>query len=140
MTLDLSSLIKAIASLEKSINSYQVCAANSTLTKEDIETVKAGVIQNFEVAYEQCWKFMKRWIEQNVSASVVDGVTRRELFRVSAENRLLDDVALWMEFHQSRNLTSHTYDSNNADHAFGSALLFIGAAKEFLARLESRND
>jgi nucleotidyltransferase substrate binding protein (TIGR01987 family) len=140
MKLDLSSLKKAIASLKKSINSYQVLRGNSTLTKEDIETVKAGVIQNFEVAYEQCWKFMKRWIEENVSSGVVDGVTRRELFRVSAENRLLDDISAWMEFHQSRNLTSHTYDASNADHAFGSALRFIGAAKEFVARLESRND
>ena len=140
MKLDLSSLIKAIASLEKSINSYQVLRGNSTLTNEDIETVKAGVIQNFEVAYEQCWKFMKRWIEENVSSGVVDGVTRRELFRVSAENRLLDDISAWMEFHQSRNLTSHTYVASNADHAFGSALRFIGVAKEFVARLESRND
>ena len=25
-------------------------------------TLKAGVIQNFEVAYELCWKFIKRWL------------------------------------------------------------------------------
>ncbi len=114
MTLDLTSLRSAIASLEKSIRSYRVLSENSTLTRDDIDTVKAGVIQNFEVAYEQCWKFMKRWIEQNVSSDVVDGVTRRELFSISAENRLIDDVSVWMEFHQSRNLTAHTYDAENA--------------------------
>ena len=73
MKLDLSSLKKAIVSLEKAINSYQVLCGNSTLTEADIETVKAGVIQNFEVTCEQCWKFMKRWIEENVSAGVVMG-------------------------------------------------------------------
>ena len=113
---------------------------NSSLTRDDIDTVKAGVIQNFEVAYEQCWKFMKRWIEQNVSSDIVDGVTRRELFRVGAENRLIDDVAQWMEFHQSRNLTAHTYDAENAGQAFSSALIFIDAASSFLKRLDVRHD
>ncbi len=133
MKLDFTSLRCAIASLEKSIRSYTVLSENSTLTSDDIDTVKAGVIQNFEVAYEQCWKFMKRWIEQNVSPEIVDGVTRRELFRVSAENRLIDDVTQWMEFHQSRNLTALTYDAENAGHAFSAALLFIDAAKDFLS-------
>ena len=140
MTLDLTSLRSAIASLEKSIRSYRVLSENSTLTPDDINTVKAGVIQNFEVAYEQCWKFMKRWIEQNVSSEIVDGVTRRELFRVGAENRLIDDVAQWMEFHQSRNLTAHTYDAENAGQAFSSALIFIDAASSFLKRLDVRHD
>ena len=140
MTLDLTSLRSAIASLEKSIRSYRVLSENSTLTPDDINTVKAGVIQNFEVAYEQCWKFMKRWIEQNVSSDIVDGVTRRELFRVGAENRLIDDVAQWMEFHQSRNLTAHTYDAENAGQAFSSALIFIDAASSFLKRLDVRHD
>ena len=140
MTLDLTSLRRAIASLEKSIRSYRVLSENSSLTRDDIDTVKAGVIQNFEVAYEQCWKFMKRWIEQNVSSDIVDGVTRRELFRVGAENRLIDDVAQWMEFHQSRNLTAHTYDAENAGQAFSSALIFIDAASSFLKRLDVRHD
>ncbi|MEI7788854.1 MAG: nucleotidyltransferase substrate binding protein [Chlorobiaceae bacterium] len=140
MTLDLTSLHRAIVSLEKSIFSYRSLSENSTLTHDDIDTVKAGVIQNFEVAYEQCWKFMKRWIEQNVSPDIVDGVTRRELFRVSAENRLIDDVSVWMEFHQSRNLTAHTYDAENAGHAFSAALIFIDSAKDFLKRLEARHD
>ncbi len=53
MKLDLSSLKRAIASLEKSIRSYHVLSANIALTEDDIETVKAGVIHNFKVAFEQ---------------------------------------------------------------------------------------
>ena len=140
MPLDLSSLKKAIASLEKSISSYHVLCGNSTLTEDDIDTVKAGVSQNFEVAYEQCWKYMKRWNEQNVNPDTVNGVSRRELFRVCAEERLIDDVQLWMAFHQSRNLMSYTYDANNAEEAFASALDFGEAARNVLKRLEERND
>ena len=85
MTLDLSSLEKSIEGLANSINSYLNNVENKTLTEKDIETLKSGVIQNFEVAYEVCWKYMKRWIEEQVSPSLVDGVPRRELYRVSAE-------------------------------------------------------
>jgi hypothetical protein len=45
-----------------------------------------------------------------------------------------------MEFHQSRNLTAHTYDAENAGQAFSSALLFIDAARLFLEPLETRHD
>ena len=46
------------------------------------EGIKAGVNQNFKVTYELCWKFTKRWRENNIGATYVDGVTRRELFRL----------------------------------------------------------
>ncbi len=83
---------------------------------------------------------MKRWIEQNVNPDTVDGVSRRELFRVCAEVRLIDDVQLWMAFQQSRNLTSHTYDTDNAEEAYASALHFGESARDVLKQLEARND
>ena len=53
------------------------------------ETVRSGIIQNFEVAYELSWKMMKHSLETNISAESVDGVTRRELFKKAAKNRLI---------------------------------------------------
>ena len=52
MKLELTSLEKAIASLERSITA----AANyeASLPPELSETVRSGIIQNFEVAYELC--------------------------------------------------------------------------------------
>lgn len=79
-------------------------------------TLKAG-IQNFEVAYELCWKFIKRWLEHNVSPNAVAGVSRRELFRYAAENLLIRDVDQWMDFHAARNKTSHIYDQAVAEAA-----------------------
>jgi len=105
-----------------------------------METIEAGVIQNFEFTYELCWKFMKRWISENVNPEILDGVTRRELFRISAENKLIDDINKWMEFHKARNSTSHIYDSEVAEEVFIEAMEFLPYAKEFFIILEQKND
>jgi nucleotidyltransferase substrate binding protein (TIGR01987 family) len=138
--LDLSSLEYAIQALGKALQSHASLSQNDSVTADDMDTVQAGVIQNFEVAYEQCWKMMKRWLESNLSPEMVDGVTRRELFRVAAESRLIDDVDGWMDYHDARNLTSHTYSEENAKIVFAAARIFLPAAQDFLSRIAARND
>ena len=138
MKLELTSLENATASLERSIQAASTFAA--MLPPELKETVRSGIIQNFEVAYELSWKMMKRWLEANLSAESVDGVTRRELFRQAAENRLIDDVDLWMSFHAARNETSHTYDDKTAEEISDRAQHFAAAAQALLSSLRSRND
>ena len=140
MSLEISSLKKSCASLERAINVALVKKSDDKTGIDEMETIKAGVIQNFEFTYELCWKFMKRWIEVNVSLDIVDGVTRKELFRVSAENKLVLDVNKWMEFHKARNSTSHIYDEKIADEVFEISVSFLPYAKDFLMRLEQRND
>ncbi|OIP92240.1 MAG: nucleotidyltransferase [Syntrophobacterales bacterium CG03_land_8_20_14_0_80_58_14] len=139
MPLDLNSLRKGILSLEKAL---EVAAAEkiSVYDKATQEVIKAGVIQNFEFTYELCWKFMKRWLGNNLGSTYVDGITRRELFRLGAENRLITDVNGWMEYHEARNETAHTYDSEKADEIFRIARSFYADAKRLLEALETRND
>ena len=138
MKLELTSLESATASLERSINASTTFEAS--LPPEIKETVRSGIIQNFEVAYELSWKMMKRWLETNISSESVDGVTRRELFRQAAENRLIDDVERWMSFHAARNETSHTYDSDTAEEVSEIAERFVAAAQALLTSLRARND
>ena len=137
MNLHLNSLTKSIDALERSVNT----ASSLDTSDDDLrETVRAGVIQNFEVAYEQCWKMMKRWLEENIGSTYVDGVTRRELFRLAAENRLITDVDQWMDYHNERNQTSHTYNEETAQSVFEEATEFVHDAKQLLRALEARND
>lgn len=138
MKLELDSLEKAIGTLERSL--IEVAAKGDTLSPTLRETVRAGIIQNFEVAYEQSWKMMKRWLETNASAVAVDGVTRRELFRQAVEAHLIEDVEAWMAFHAARNESSHTYDAEAAEQVFHGAEQFLGAAKRFLQSIKGRND
>ncbi|MFA6033684.1 MAG: HI0074 family nucleotidyltransferase substrate-binding subunit [Myxococcota bacterium] len=140
MPLELHSLRRSVDVLGRSVALAGSAEKMAALDADVREAVRSGVIQNFEVAYELCWKFMKRWLEVNVGSAEVDGVTRRELFRVATENRLITDVDLWMEFHESRNESSHIYDEQTAENVFGDAKRFLVEAKSLIAVLEARND
>jgi len=66
MKLELTSLVTATASLERSV--LAAAKFETTLPPELRETVRSGIFENFEVAYERAWKMMKRWLETNISA------------------------------------------------------------------------
>ena len=138
MSLQLDSLVKSIDILERSIKT----ANRVDDSDEDLqETVRAGVIHNFELAYEVSWKMIKRWLKENIGDAAVDsGVTRRDIFRLGAENHLIVDVERWMEYHEARNSTSHTYDEEAASNVFLVAAEFVHDAKQLLRVLEGLND
>lgn len=139
MKLDLSSLGKAIESLEKTLKVAENKELAAGLDDDAKDAIRAGGIQNFEFTYELCWKFMRRWLGINVGSTYVDGVTRRELFRLSAENRLISDVDQWMEYHDARNETAHTYNEDTADDVFETSRIFLADAKKLLEALKERN-
>lgn len=139
MALDLSSLQKAVGSLERSIGvaNAQIKGAVDTAVEE---VIRAGVIQNFEFTYELCIKFIKRWIETNMSAVSADTLTFKEIVRMAAESQLIHDVDDWLEYRDARNETSHTYDNDKADDVYNIALNFAKDAKQLLLTLEKKND
>lgn len=137
MNLQLDSLAKSIEALERSI---KTASRFETSGKDLQETLRAGVIQNFEVAYEQAWKMMERWLENNIGSVYVNVRTRHELFRRAAESLLITDVNRWMDYHTARNLTSHTYDEDTAQSVFEEATEFLHDVKNLLRTLEANND
>jgi len=136
MALNVDSLRKSIAVLHRYLEVAEAHKDNEDLK----DTLRSGVIQNFEVAYEQCWKMMKRWLEMNISSTTADGVTRRELFRLIAENRMIDDVEQWMRYHEARNQTSHIYEPEVAENVYAVTHGFARDGLRFLQALETRND
>lgn len=140
MTLDLHAFKKALTSLENGVAVALKKEKEDGIDVLEMNLIMAGVIQNFEFTYELCWKFMKRWLEANISYEAVDGVSRKELFRIAAENRLIDDISKWIDFHQARNKTSHIYDEDVAEKVYVITKEFLPEAKVLLQRIEAKND
>ena len=140
MALELEGLEMAVAALNRALATSDDADFMRGIPQTAREVIKAGVIQHFEFTYELCWKFVKRWLETNVSPGVADGVSRRELYRMARENLLIADIDALMRHHEARNLTSHTYHANVADRVYAAAHEFAGDAAGLLAALRARND
>ena len=139
MPLQLDNLKKSLHSLHRSIAVFSDFSGSSNL--DLIQTLQAGVIQNFEIAYEQCWKMMQRWIRINKNDLIAENpLSRRDLFRLAAEYGLIRDPVRWFGFGEARNQTSHIYHAQTANTVFASASEFTQEAEDFLTRLENAND
>ena len=68
MALVLDSLLKSIEALNAVLGKANDDEFMRTLDEVTQNAIKSGVIQHFEFTYELCWKFIKRWIEMNVSS------------------------------------------------------------------------
>jgi nucleotidyltransferase substrate binding protein (TIGR01987 family) len=140
MKLDLSSLQKAVGSLERAIGVATDKARMKALDDDQRDAIRAGVIQNFEFTYELCWKMLKRQLEALAASAIeIDQLSFRELIRVGAERGLVEDPERWFDYRQQRNLTSHTYDATKAESVFRAAVEFAGDARRLLEKLEQRN-
>ncbi|MBF0565615.1 MAG: nucleotidyltransferase substrate binding protein [Nitrospirae bacterium] len=140
MPLVLNSLKKAIAALNAILAKSNDAGFMRGLDEITQNAIKSGAIKHFEFTYELCWKFMKRRLSINISPTTAEGVTRRELFRLAAENRLIDDFEQWMRYHDAISQTSHIYESEIAEKVYLTAHDFVRDAKRLLEALEARND
>jgi nucleotidyltransferase substrate binding protein (TIGR01987 family) len=105
---------------------------------EERETLRAGVIQNFEVSYELAWKVMKRWLAFNIGKSHVEGISIFELYKLAAANKLIASVEQWFNFHKARNMTSHEYGGDVAQEVYACALEFLPVAQSLASVLEAK--
>ncbi|MDR0646915.1 MAG: nucleotidyltransferase substrate binding protein [Puniceicoccales bacterium] len=135
--LDLTPLQDTIASLERAIAvGKQVHGADASVR----EVVQAGIIQNFEIVYEMCWKFMQRWLRVNQSNDIDHLRTRKDLFRLAARHQLIRDPQTWFLYGEARNLTSRTYQKEQATKIYHLAPQFLLDAQFLLQQIECMND
>ena len=104
----------------------------------EFETVRTSLIKHFEFCYEMCWKTMQRFIEADIGEEEANILTRRDLFRVSAEKGLIADFDHWLAYHKARNTTSHVYDIIVASNVYETAKTFTDDLREFIETMEKR--
>lgn len=141
MSLDLEGLRKVLKSFEALVSKTSDETFMSCLDDVTRFGLKAGVILNFESSYELCWKFLQRWIRENVGPEEANHPrTRKDLFRIAARYGLINDPSPWFAYGDARNLTSYTYSEKIADEVYEVALRFISDAGGLLEKLDSAND
>lgn len=138
--LDVTALTQSLTSLEEVVARYTDPKFMNTLDDWAQAGFAAGVIQNFEFCYELAWKFMRRWLEQQEGAERVSGVPRRELYRIAHKYGLIDSVDRWMDYHEHRNLTSHTYSQVVATEVAHSAVEFLEDYRHLVNVLSKHNE
>ncbi len=140
MSLDLSSIQKAVSSLEEALS--LVANDNYLDNLSDIErnVVRAGIIQHFEITYELCWKFMQRWLRINRSPEEAQPRTRKDLFRLAARVGLIEDPTAWFRYADARNHIAHSYDEREAQRIYDEIRGFSQDARGFVKELEKTND
>ncbi len=106
----LDKLEKSILILEQSYNETEVLLAQSEVSEIIKNTLRGGVIQNFEVVYEMSWKFIKRYLEISEDVNTISVLVRKDLFRYAHSKNMINDVSTWFNFHRLRNESAHTYN------------------------------
>lgn len=130
--LDLSSLEKALGSLDRAIRRSSGAPGD--------EELRDAVIQRFEYTYELCWKTLKRLLEREApTPAEIDMLSFRQLIREGGERGIVRDVEKWMVFREKRNISSHTYDREKAEEVYKAALEFYPEALALFEEVRKRN-
>lgn len=139
MSLDVSSLGRAIAQLEKSLAYAHSEAAMADA--ELCEQLHHSVIQCFEFTYELSHKMLKRYLEMTAaSPEEIDSSTFQTLIRMGNEKGLLrSDWHKWRVYRQMRTDSSHTYDEKKAAAVFALVPDFLDETQFLFQALSERS-
>ncbi len=89
---------------------------NNPTYKPIYRTCRDSVIQRFEYSIDSLWKFLKVYLQDELSVTF-KVISPREVFRVASENKLIspEEFEVMLECIAARNLTSHTYKEEEAE-------------------------
>jgi nucleotidyltransferase substrate binding protein (TIGR01987 family) len=99
----------------------------------DTEQEKAGVVQAFEYTFELCWKMMKRFLEQRGRSAY----SPKEVFRMAALEKFIEDPELWFEFLKKRNITAHTYEEEESNAVIEIVPAFLEEVEKLIIFFET---
>ena len=76
----------------------------------DSDLEKTGAIKSFEFCFELTWKILKRVLTKRGLTTT----SPRDVFRIAADNSIINDPEFWFDTIKKRNLVSHTYKKETA--------------------------
>lgn len=118
MAVSIAEYEKALASLERALSE----------TKTDI--TRDASIQRFEFCVELAWKTARKLTGASATSP-------KQVIREMAQAGLIDDVHLWLEAIDQRNLSSHTYNEDLAEKVYSFIQKFLPFAQDLSQKLHS---
>lgn len=136
--LDFSSLTQAHQQLKTSLDLAQKAQAKGeTLFYTQF---RAASIQAFEYCFEISIKFLRRFLrEYESSEESPTELGFKDLVRLGAERRFIDEAEWWFDYRKSRNLTSHTYSEEVAQDVFEIIHRFEASMAHLIAAILKRS-
>jgi len=102
------------------------------LSVEPTELNQDATIQRFEFTFELAWKLMQEILKENR----IDVYGVKSVFRESANLGLIENPVIWFEFLEARNLSTHTYDFDEARSIYIKIKDFPQLIDSFLDKVE----
>ncbi len=100
--------------------------------------LRDGAIQRFEYCYEMSVKTLKRKLkEMSISGLDLEMVHYKEVLRIAAKKKLIDNPEAWFNYRNLRNKTSHAYDEKIAEEVFEAIAPFLKDANALLTKLKA---
>lgn len=129
MTLDFSSLVRAIERLDEGLARYSRDTGD--------EQIRDGLIQRFEFTYDLGHKMLRRTLEAtSANPEEIDRMSFPELIRTANEQGLLaSEWPQWRTWREMRNITPHTYDEAKAIQVVAGIPGFLGEVRVLVDRL-----
>lgn len=81
----------------------------------DIDVIKKGIIQSFEICHELAWKLMQDILRDEGETELLGS---KSATRLAFNRGLITHGEIWLEMIKSRNLTVHTYDEAMINEEF----------------------
>ena len=99
---------------ERKEDFYKALKRLEEALKKDIsdDIIIDGIIQRFEFTFEQAWKVMKLYLEDQ--GILDEALAPRSTIRCAFKHKLINNVDVWIEMMLDRNRTSHMYDEETA--------------------------
>lgn len=95
------------------------------------EFLRDSVIQRFEFSVELAWKTSKKIMGTGTSAP-------KDVIREMAQNEYIQNVELWLEAIDMRNLSSHTYKEELAEKVYNFAVSFQPSLDRLIETIKTK--
>lgn len=93
--------------------------------------LRDSVIQRFEFSIELAWKTSKKMMGTGTASP-------KDVIREMAQSGYIQDIDIWLESIDMRNLSSHTYKEDLAEKVYGFVVRFLPYLKSLVEFLRTK--